>query len=72
MQEIKICNSLASLRKSKGYTQLQLSELTNISQQYISGVERGIIVPTIQRAIKLADALEECYCNVFYKCVEDK
>ena len=69
MEEIKICNSLASLRKAKGYTQIELSNLTNLSQQYISNVERGVIVPSISKAIILADALGECYCNVFYKCV---
>ena len=69
MEEIKICNSLASLRKAKGYTQIELSNFTNLSQQYISNVERGVIVPSISKAIILADALGECYCNIFYKCI---
>ena len=66
MEDIKICNNLAALRKVKGYTQVELSKLTNLSQQYI--VERGVIVPSISKAIILADALGECYCNIFYKC----
>ena len=68
MEDIKICNKLAALRNVKGYTQVELSKLTNLSQQYISNVERGVIVPSISKAIILADALGECYCNIFYKC----
>ena len=68
MEDIKICNNLATLRNAKGYTQVELSKLTNLSQQYISNVERGVIVPSISKAIILEDALGECYCNIFYKC----
>ena len=32
VEEIIICNSLASLRKAKDYTQIELSNLTNLSQ----------------------------------------
>lgn len=63
-----ICNKVADLRKSNGFTQIDLSRLTNLSQQYISRVERGIIIPSLPKAIKIAEALGECYCNVFYKC----
>lgn len=63
-----ICNKVASLRKANGYTQIDLSRLTNLSQQYISRVERGLIVPSLPKAIKIAEALGECYCNVFFKC----
>ena len=67
MEEIKICNSSASLRKSKGCTKIELLNLTNLSQQYISNVE--VILPSIYKTIILADALGECYCNIFYKYI---
>ena len=68
MKDMCICNKVASLRKANGYTQIDLSRLTNLSQQYISRVERGLIVPSLPKAIKIAEALGECYCNVFFKC----
>ena len=61
LEDIKICNNLATLRNAKGYTQVELSKLTNLSQQYISNVERCVIVPSISKAIILG----ECYCNIF-------
>lgn len=68
MDSIQICNKLLLLRKKKGYTQLELSKLTNLSQQYISNVERGVIIPSLPKAIKLAKALGECYSDVFFEC----
>lgn len=66
----KICNQMEKIRKKKGYTQEKLSELTKLSQQYLSNVERGVTVPSLQRAILIADALEVCHCNLFWKCEE--
>lgn len=63
-----ICNKVTNLRKANGYTQIDLSRLINLSQQYISRVARGLIVPSLPKAIKIAEALGECYCNVFFKC----
>lgn len=63
-----ICNKMANLRKAKGYAQIDLSRLTNLSQQYISRVERGIIIFFFTKAIKIEEALGECHCNVFFKC----
>lgn len=68
MTDISVCSNLLSLRKKKGYTHMNLSEMTNLSQQYISNVERGIVVPSLRRAIILADALGECCGKVFYIC----
>ncbi len=67
-ERVKVCNNLVALRRGKGYTQAEFSEMTNLSQQYISTVERGIIIPSLPKAIKIAEALGECYCNVFYRC----
>lgn len=45
------------LRKAKGLTQEQLAELSGLSQQYISGLERGRRNPTIVTLYELATAL---------------
>jgi len=45
------------IRKEKGLTQEQLSELSGLSQQYISDLERGKRNPTIVTIYELAMAL---------------
>lgn len=45
------------LRVSLGMTQEQLSELTGLTQQYISGLERGRRNPTILTLHQLAQVL---------------
>lgn len=67
---MEICNNVAKFRKKMGYTQQKLSEISNLSQQYISGVERGAILPSIKNAIIISEALGECYCDVFFKCCD--
>lgn len=43
-------------RTSSGLTQLRLAELAGLSQQYVSAVERGAVVPSIGRASRIAAA----------------
>lgn len=47
-------------RKRKGLTQKKLSDITGISQSYISRLERNVFIhsPTIRQVITLANALE--------------
>lgn len=47
----------ARIRKEQGLTQEQLSERCGISQQYISGLERGRRNPTIVTIYEIACAL---------------
>lgn len=68
MNKIKVCNMVALLRAQKGYTQVELSNLTNLSQQYISNVERGVLVPSLSKAILISEALGERLDKVFCKC----
>jgi len=46
------------LRVCRGLTQEQLSEKTGLTQQYISGLERGRRNPTVLTLRDLAQALE--------------
>lgn len=46
---------IKELRKAKGCTQAQLSDLLNVSQQNISKYETGKLEPDIRTMIKLAD-----------------
>jgi transcriptional regulator with XRE-family HTH domain len=47
----------ARIRKERGLTQEQLAELSGLSQQYLSGLERGQRNPTIVTLHELATAL---------------
>jgi transcriptional regulator with XRE-family HTH domain len=45
------------LRKEKGLTQEQFAETSGLSQQYISGLERGHRNPTLLSLHEIAQAL---------------
>ena len=45
------------IRQRKGLTQEQFAEICGFSQQYISGLERGLRNPTIVTIYELARAL---------------
>lgn len=45
------------LRQAKGLTQEQFAELSGFSQQYISGLEKGLRNPTVVTLYELATAL---------------
>jgi transcriptional regulator with XRE-family HTH domain len=47
----------ARIRKERGLTQEQLAELSGLSQQYLSGLERGQRNPTIVTLYELSVAL---------------
>lgn len=49
---------LKRLRELKGVTLEQLAERTALTKSYLSKVERGISVPSIATALKIADAFE--------------
>ena len=49
--------NLKKFRKACGYTQTRLAVLANISQDYMSEIERGKASPSLKRIIALAKAL---------------
>ncbi|MAO04752.1 MAG: transcriptional regulator [Citromicrobium sp.] len=50
-------DNCARLRKARGWTQEELAERSGLSQQYISGLERGRRNPTILTLYELSEAL---------------
>lgn len=44
-------------RKAKGLTQEDLSEQIGISKNHLSGIERGVYLPTISTIIKICNIL---------------
>jgi len=51
-------SKLKDLRKRRGLTQQQLSELSGVSQQYISDIETGDVEGSLTVLRKLAKALD--------------
>ena len=50
--------NIKAYRIAKKYTQEKLSELTGISTDYISEIERGKKLPSFKRFFKIAEALD--------------
>jgi putative transcriptional regulator len=51
-------NRIREFRETKGWTQLQLANVTGLSRKTINTVENGVFVPSVIVALKLAAALE--------------
>ncbi len=49
--------NVARLRQACGLTQEQLAERSGFSQQYLSGLERGLRNPTVVSVYEIAQAL---------------
>ena len=51
-------NTLREHRKQQGYTITQLADAVGVTPGFISHIERGIRVPRLETAQKLAKALD--------------
>lgn len=56
MREL-VGSNVRRIRIKKGLTQEQFAEVSGFSQQYISGLEKGLRNPTIVSIYELANAL---------------
>lgn len=50
-------SNFARIRREKGFTQERVAELSGFSQQYLSGLERGVRNPSVVTVYELAQAL---------------
>ena len=53
-----VCKNIKKYRLEKELTQEKLSELCNISVDYLSEIERGKKTPSLKRLIIIAEKLE--------------
>lgn len=53
-----LINNIKYFRSLKNLTQEKLSEISGISKDYLSEIERGKKTPSIKRLIKIAEALD--------------
>ena len=49
---------IATIRKSKGLTQAQLAESADITNNFLSHIERSHSIPSLETLIKICDALD--------------
>lgn len=59
MIEIKFGEILRKIRLSKGYSQQKLAFLSDLDRTYISLLERGLRMPTLETLFKISKALDE-------------
>ena len=60
-----ICKNIKKYRLAKGLTQEQLSELCQISNDYLSEIERCKKVPSLKRFILIAQKLDVPFGDFF-------
>lgn len=48
---------IATKRQEKGFTQLKIAELTGLSRNYISDIENGRYMPSVDALSKIAASL---------------
>jgi len=58
-------NNIASIRKQKGLTQIELAELVGVNRFHISNIERGKASPSVKLLIKIANVLNVSLDDLF-------
>ncbi len=61
-----VLNALKETRVDRGITQERLAELTGLARQSIISIERERYLPTIETALRLADALSVPVGKLFW------
>ncbi len=56
--EEKLAKNLKMYRKKAGISQIELCVQINVTEEYISKIERGIRTPSLKRLYKIAEALK--------------
>ena len=58
MNKLTMGDRIKEIRKKREFTQEQLAEKLDISVEYVSQIERGLKMPSMQMFIKLVDVLD--------------
>lgn len=64
--EVELGKKIRELRKQKGYTQAELAELVDLSNNFIGYLERGKQLPSLKTLEKIAQALDITIGYLFY------
>ena len=63
--------AIRARRKAKGWTQAQLAEAVSVEKETISRFETGVISPTLERLVHLAEILG-CSVGELFRTPSDK
>ena len=61
----KLGKRIRELRKKRGYTQAQLAERVEVSDNFIGYVERGVQAPSLDTLDRIAEALDVTVRDLF-------
>ena len=53
----KLGDNIRNYREQRGFTQEKLAELSNISEKHLSKIERGLLQPSLDELIRLAQRI---------------
>lgn len=70
MDAQKVGRRIQEVRKSRGLTQAELSQLVDLSTKYISNIECGFKMPKLNTFVAIANALQ-CDANLLLSDVLD-
>lgn len=65
-EELRLKNNIATVRKEKELSQLELAKLVGVSRNTISSIETGQYEPTAKLALLLCIALDRKFEELFY------
>lgn len=65
-------NNILKLRKQKGYTREELAEKSNLSANYIYGLETGTYLPGCLALIDLSNALDTTVTELLEQFMDNK
>ncbi|AMC92665.1 hypothetical protein AOC36_01250 [Erysipelothrix larvae] len=60
-----ITNRIKEIREIKGYTQIDLASMVQVSRQTIISLEKGSYNPTLELAFKISIALDANINDIF-------
>jgi transcriptional regulator with XRE-family HTH domain len=66
-EAVILCDRLRAIRKAQQLTLRDIEERTGLSRSYVSRVENGHGVPSIEMLEKWAGALAVPLCQLFYE-----
>ena len=65
-EELRLKNNVATVRKEKELSQLELAKLVGVSRNTISSIETGQYEPTAKLALLLCIALDRKFEELFF------
>lgn len=64
-------NKIRNARKEMGFTQFELAEKINVSQNFLGDIERGIKLPSLPKLILLSNTLKISLDNMFVDSLDN-